>query len=1140
MGFTHLHLHSEYSLLDGACRIKPLVAAAKALGQTSLAVTDHGAMFGIIEFYKEAKAQGIKPIIGCEVYVAARSRFDKVHGVDSERYHLVLLAENEQGYRNLIKIVSDAWTQGFYSKPRVDKELLAAHHEGVIALSACLAGEIPRALSAGDYDEAKRVALQYQDIFGKGNFFIELQNHGIGEELRILPLLKRLSMDTGIELVATNDTHYIQKEDAKIQQILLCIQTNHVLGEENALAFEGEEYYLKSEEEMRALFADVPQAIDNTQKIAERCQVEIEFGNTKLPNFDVPNGQDHFEYFAALCRAGLTKRYGEAAPAEYRERLEYELDVIRRMGYTDYFLIVHDFVDYAKQHDIPVGPGRGSGAGSIAAYCIGITGIDPMKYNLLFERFLNPERVSMPDFDIDFCYERRHEVIDYVIAKYGADHVSQIVTFGTLAAKAAVRDVGRVMGLPYATVDAVAKLIPFELNITLEKALHRSPDLLARYNADITVHELIDNAMKIEGMPRHASKHAAGVVITRDPVKEYVPLALSDDFVVAQYTMTALEELGLLKMDFLGLKTLTVIDDAQKAVRETKPDFDIETVPLDDAATYQQFAAGQTYGIFQFESAGMRSVLMRLKPRVLEDLIAVISLYRPGPMDSIDTYIENRRHPEKTTYKTEKLRDILSVTHGCLIYQEQVMQVFRELAGYSYGRADVVRRAMSKKKQGVMEQERKTFIAGAGERGVDPAVANSIFDDMSSFASYAFNKSHAAAYSLVAYRTAYLKCHYPCEFMAALLTSVLDQTAKVCGYIGECERLGIRVEKPNVNSSFAGFTAKNGKILFGLLAIKNLGRTLIKTIVDEREENGVYTSFYSFCKRIYGSGFNRRAVESLIYSGALDCFSLNRRQMLVMLPAIIEELDAERSSGLGGQMNFFSLLGEEEQQEPAVPDVDELPQDELLLREKEVVGFYVSGHPMAQYADLAQKLDCTKLFDLTDSASLSDNDAVKVLGIITGIQKKMTKKNEEMAFLTVEDMTGSTEVLLFPRTVAENRALLQPSSIVLISGRLSLREDRDPTLVCEQLAPCPSDASAEAEQPKKKAARGLFLRVDSEGCAAQRKAETLLAIFDGRTPVRYYCRDTEKYLTRPVGVDPNEPLLRELKRVLGEENVVLQ
>ncbi|MBR6634710.1 MAG: DNA polymerase III subunit alpha, partial [Clostridia bacterium] len=740
-GFTHLHLHTEYSLLDGACRIKPLVAAAKELGQTSLAITDHGSLFGAIDFYKEAKKQGIKPIIGCEVYVAARTRFDKVHGIDSERYHLVLLAENDTGYRNLIKIVSDAWTQGFYTKPRVDKELLEKYHEGIIALSACLAGEIPQALLKNDYEQAVKTALWYKETFGENNFFIEIQNHGIEEELRVLPQLVRLAREQGIGLVATNDTHYIEKRHSKIQQILICIQTNHILGENTGLEFEADEFYLKSESEMRELFADFPEAVDNTAKIAERCNVEIEFGNTKLPNFDTPNGEDHFDYFASLCREGFIKRYGENAPEKYKERLEYELQVVNKMGYTDYYLIVNDFVQYAKNNGIPVGPGRGSGAGSIAAYCIGITGIDPMKYNLLFERFLNPERVSMPDFDIDFCYERRQEVIDYVISKYGSDHVSQIVTFGTLAAKAAVRDVGRVMGLPYATVDSVAKLIPFELNITLDKALTKSADLRKRYDTDETVKELIDNAMQIEGMPRHASKHAAGVVITRDPVKEYVPLALSDDLAVTQYTMVSLEELGLLKMDFLGLKTLTVISDAEKAVRKTQPDFDIEKIPLDDIDTYKMFSSGQTLGVFQFESAGMRSVLTRIKPKVLEDLIAVVSLYRPGPMDSIDTYIENRRNPEKTSYKADKLRNIMEVTHGCLIYQEQVMQVFRELAGYSYGRADVVRRAMSKKKHDVMEMERKTFIEGAVSRGVEPAAANSIFEDMSSFASYAFNKS---------------------------------------------------------------------------------------------------------------------------------------------------------------------------------------------------------------------------------------------------------------------------------------------------------------------------------------------------------------------------------------------------------------
>ena len=1136
-GFTHLHVHSEYSLLDGACRIKPLVAAAKALGQTSLAVTDHGAMFGAVDFYKEAKKQGIKPILGCEVYVAARTRFDKVHGIDNERYHLVLLAENDTGYRNLIKIVSDAWTQGFYTKPRVDKELLEKYHEGIIALSACLAGEIPQQLLKNDYEEAKKTALWYKETFGENNYFIEIQNHGIAEELQVLPQLKRLAKETGIGLVATNDTHYVKKEDSKIQQILICIQTNHILGENTGLEFEAEEFYLKSEEQMRELFADVPEALTNTAEIAERCNVEIEFGNTKLPNFDTPNGEDHFEYFARMCRTGFTQRYGDTAPAEYTERLEYELEVINKMGYTDYYLIVHDFVRYAKEHGIPVGPGRGSGAGSIAAYCIGITGIDPMKYNLLFERFLNPERVSMPDFDIDFCYERRHEVIDYVISKYGADHVSQIVTFGTLAAKAAVRDVGRVMGLPYATVDSVAKLIPFELNITLEKALARSSELRKRYESDSTVKELIDNSMQIEGMPRHASKHAAGVVITRDPVKEYVPLALSDDFVVTQFTMVALEELGLLKMDFLGLKTLTVISDAEKAVQKTEPSFDIEKISLEDKATYDIFASGQTYGVFQFESAGMRSVLTRIKPKVLEDLIAVVSLYRPGPMDSIDTYIENRKHPENTKYKSDKLKPILDVTNGCLIYQEQVMQVFRELAGYSYGRADVVRRAMSKKKHDVMEKERATFVEGAVSRGVTPEAANSIFEDMSSFASYAFNKSHAAAYSLVAYRTAWLKCHYPQQFMAALLTSVLDQAGKVSGYIAECERLGIRVMPPDVNSSFDGFVAEGGRILFGLLAIKNLGRGLISAIVEEREKNGKFTSFYSFCKRVYGRNFNRRAVESLIYSGALDSLGLNRRQMLVMLPTVLSELEADRNTVMSGQFSLFSMLGEDENRGPDIPDVSELPPDEKLMREKEVIGFYVSGHPMAGYTALAESLGCAKIFDLTEGESYADNEKLSILGIITSIKKKVTKSNTEMAFVTLEDTSGNIEALLFPKTVSSSMQLLQTGNVVLLSGRLSLREDKEPTVVCERIEPCPKAAPQEKQ---KKVRHGLFLRVDSRGSAAEKRALNLLEIFEGNTPARFYYNDTKEYSKAAVGVDVNEPLLGELRRLLGAENVVLQ
>lgn len=1139
-GFTHLHLHSEFSLLDGACRIKPLIAAAKALGQTSLAITDHGAMFGAINFYKEAVAQGVKPIIGCEVYVAARSRFDKVHGIDNERYHLILLAENEIGYGNLIKLVSDAWTQGFYTKPRVDRELLEKHHEGIIALSACLAGEVPQALLRGDYEGAKQTALWYSEVFGKDNYFIEIQNHGIEEELRVLPLLKRLSRETGIGLVATNDVHYIRKEDSKIQQILICIQTNHILGENTGIEFEADEFYLKSEDEMRAVFADTPEAVENTAKIAERCNLNIEFGNTKLPNFDTPGGEDHFEYFARMCREGFVSHYGENAPQEYKERLEYELQIINKMGYTDYYLIVHDFVRYAKSKGIPVGPGRGSGAGSIAAYCIGITGIDPMKYNLLFERFLNPERVSMPDFDIDFCYERRHEVIDYVISKYGADHVSQIVTFGTLAAKAAVRDVGRVMGLPYATVDSVAKLIPFELGITLEKALARSSDLRTRYENDDTVRELIDNSMQIEGMPRHASKHAAGVVITRDPVKDYVPLALSDEFAVTQYTMTTLEELGLLKMDFLGLKTLTVISDAEKAVREIKPDFDIEKIPIDEPETYEIFSSGQTYGVFQFESAGMRSVLTRIKPECLEDLIAVISLYRPGPMDSIDTYIKNRKNPEKTVYKTDRLRPILSVTHGCLVYQEQVMQVFRELAGYSYGRADVVRRAMSKKKHDVMEKERMTFIEGASKNGIDAATANSIFEDMSSFASYAFNKSHAAAYSLVAYRTAWLKRHYPHQFMAALLTSVLDQTAKVSGYINECNRLGISVLPPDVNSSYEGFVAKDGKILFGLLAIKNLGRALIGTIVEEREKNGRFESFYSFCKRVYSRNFNRRAVESLIYSGALDGMGLNRRQMLIMLPSILSELESDRNGALSGQMNFFSLLGEESNAGPDIPKADELPPDEKLLKEKEVIGFYVSGHPMAGYSQLADKLGCASIFDLTEGESYADNSQVSVLGIITSVKKKVTRSNAEMAFITLEDMSGNIEALLFPKTVAASSSLLMAGNIVLLKGRLSLREDKEPSIVCDTVSPCPEADKLDEKTQSKKVKHGLFLRVPSHDSEAAKRAENLLAIFDGNTPAYFYYNDSKKYSQKAIAVDVNEPLINELKRVLGAENVVFQ
>ena len=980
MSFTHLHLHTEYSLLDGACRLDDLLDRAVELGMDSIAITDHGVMYGAVDFYKKAKARGIKPIIGCECYLASRGRKDKVHALDNERYHLVLLCENATGYQNLISMVSKAWTEGFYTKPRIDRELLEQYHEGIIALSACLAGEIPRALIADDYERAKEKALWYNKVFGQGNFYLELQNHGIREQKQIEPMLIRLSKETGIPLVATNDTHYVRKEDSKIQQVLICIATNTTLGQGNGLEFDSDEFYLKSEEEMHELFSHVPEAIENTQIIADRCNYDFEFGNTKLPHFEVPDGRDHFEWFREQCYAGMYRNYGDNPPKEYFDRLNYELDVINKMGYVDYFLIVHDFIRYAKSKGIPVGPGRGSGAGSIAAYCIGITGIDPMKYNLLFERFLNPERVSMPDFDVDFCYERRGEVIDYVIEKYGADHVAQIVTFGTLAARAAIRDVGRAMGIPYNIVDNVSKQVPRELNITIQKALKKSPEFRSLYESSDEIKSLIDTSMKVEGMPRHTSTHAAGVVITRDPVASYVPLALNDNSPVTQYTMTTLEELGLLKMDFLGLRTLTVINDAVKMIRLKDNSFDINKIDIADKATYEMMASGQTEGVFQFESAGMKSVLIGLKPVDIEDLIAVISLYRPGPMDSINTYIENRHHPEKTVYKTEKLREILEVTYGCMIYQEQVMQIFRSLAGYSYGRADIVRRAMSKKKHDVMEKERKNFIYGivredgtvecdgCVKRGIPAEVANDIFDDMSSFASYAFNKSHATAYAYVAYQTAYLKCHYPCEFMAALLSSVLDNTDKVTEYTDECNRIGIKILPPNVNESNDNFTVSNGNIRFGMLAIKNLGRSFIRNIISERNA-GKFTSFYNFCSRMHGSDFNKRAVESLIKSGALDGLGANRRQMLMAMNEIIDELDSKKRRNVEGQIGLFDSVGGESYSESALKFFDEFPQSELLAMEKSTTGLYLSGHPMASHAELAASMGCVRIAELANSGS---------------------------------------------------------------------------------------------------------------------------------------------------------------------------
>ena len=1161
MAFTHLHLHTEYSLLDGANRIKDVVKRAKELGQTSIAVTDHGVMYGVVDFYKECKEQGIKAIIGCECYVAPRTRFDKVHGIDSERYHLVLLCKDNKGYQNLISMVSKSWTEGFYTKPRIDRELIEKHHEGIIALSGCLAGEIPRALSRGDYDAAKETALWYKSVFGDGNYFLEIQNHGIREQLDIIPDMLRLSKETGIPLVATNDAHYTNKEDSEVQQVLICIGTNHILGEDTGLEFQTKEFYLKSEDEMLEAFESVPEAVNNTQIIAERCNVEFEFGNTKLPHFEVPNNMNHFDYFKNQCFYGLCQLKGDNPPEEYVKRLNYELEVINKMGYVDYFLIVSDFVKYAKSKSIPVGPGRGSGAGSLAAYTIGITGIDPIKYNLLFERFLNPERVSMPDFDIDFCYVDRQKVIDYVIEKYGDDHVAQIVTFGTLAARAAIRDVGRVMGISYQVVDKVAKQIPIGPGVTIDKSLKASRDFYELYETDAEVKKLIDMSRKVEGMPRHASTHAAGVVITRNEVSSYVPVSVNDESVVTQFTMGTLEQLGLLKMDFLGLRTLTVIDDTVKMIRKKNPTFSLDNLDVNDRETFRMLSEGRTDGVFQFESAGMRSVLTRLKPQSLEDLIAVISLYRPGPADSIDTYIHNRHHPEDTTYKCELVRDILSVTYGCMVYQEQVMEICRKVAGYSYGRADLVRRAMAKKKLDVMEKERHNFIyglknddgsiacVGAVANGVDENTANDLFDEMSNFAKYAFNKSHAAAYAYVSYQTAWLKCHYPCELMAATLTSVLDQTAKVTGYIGECSSIGIKVLPPDVNESVDGFSVSDGCVRFGLLAIKNLGRGFIRTIVEKRKISGRYVSFYDFCKRTYGKEFNKRAVESLIKSGALDNLGLNRRQMISMLPTVIAGLDGERSRNIVGQIGFFDDGSQfAHSNEPKAPELDEFSYNELLSKEKEVVGIYLSGHPMKEYEHIAKKLKADNISEIVSSDGINskykDNTEVTVYGMISRIERKTTKNGSTMCFLDIEDLTGTVECIIFSNLYAERAILVQDGNIVLIRGKVSIREDRAPSVVCRFIDPNPKNiifSSGDNEiksQPKKKR-QGIFVRVKDIECEEMKKLSLITEVTEGSFPIYVFDVKSGKY-NRFGYTENSASVVNELKFIFGDDNVVLQ
>lgn len=1193
--FVHLHVHSEYSLLDGACRINQLVQRAVELGQPAIAITDHGVMFGCVDFYKAAKKAGIKPIIGCEVYVAARSRFDKVREYDGEHNHLVLLCKNAEGYRNLIKLVSLGFLEGFYGKPRVDHELLEKYSSGLICLSACLAGEIPRQLLRDGYEKAKQTALWYNSVFGQGNYYLEIQSHGIEDQNRTNPQIIRLSKETGIPLVVTNDAHYITKEDSKMQHVLLCIQTNHTVDEDIGMEFPTDEFYIKSHDEMASLFPDEPSAVTNTLEIAEKCNFDFEFGNTKLPHFEVPGGGDHFEYFKSMCLKGLHKYYGENPDKSITDRLDYELNTINNMGYVDYYLIVHDFIRYAKSVGIPVGPGRGSGAGSLAAYCIGITGIDPLKYNLLFERFLNPERISMPDFDIDFCYERRQEVIDYVVRKYGADHVAQITTFGTMAARGSIRDVGRALGVPYNVADSVAKLVPMELHMTLDKALETSPELRSRMENDQQIKELIDMARKIEGMPRHASTHAAGVVITHQPVSEYVPLQKNDEAVVTQYTMTTLEELGLLKMDFLGLRTLTVIHDSEEMVKKRIPDFDINNIPLDDKETFDMLTKGQTDGVFQLESQGMRQVISRLVPESVEDIIAVISLYRPGPMDFIPQYIENRHHPDKITYRTPMLKNILDVTNGCMVYQEQVMQIFRSLAGYSLGRADLVRRAMSKKKKDVMEKERHAFIYGVKNedgtvevegcvnRGIDAQTANTIFDEMASFASYAFNKSHAAAYAIVAYQTAYLKCHYPCEFMAALLTSVLDNTDKVSGYIAECQRLGIKVLPPSCNESLLGFTVTNGDIRFGLLAVKNLGRGVINSLIKEREENGPYTSFYDFCSRLYGRDFNRRMLEALIKCGSLDNLGANRRQMLMTSERIIEILENEKKNYVAGQMSMFEMMGEEPSKGPDMPDVEELPVRELLNMEKETTGIYLSGHPLKRYERMSKAMGCAMISQIKDDVheargKYSDGKPALILCIVESVKVKTTKNNSTMAFLTVEDMYGSMEILVFPKILENCAHLLRSGNTLLISGRISGREDEDAKMLADFIEAAPGpDADINsvksrfnanqpdngyssnnnynvnanimpankqsAVQPNNASSKsGLYIRVDAMNSAKFNRAMSIISVFEGITKLFVYFCDKKQLTCAPTRnwVTINKPMLDELKLVLGENNVAVR
>ncbi len=1170
--FTHLHVHTEYSLLDGACRIGEVVCAARKMGQKSLAITDHGVMYGAVAFYKACKENGVKPIIGCEMYVAPRSRFDKVHGIDNERYHLILLCENETGYKNLIKLVSASWIDGFYVKPRIDRELLAEYHEGLIALSGCLFGEVAQKILARDTGAALETAKWYDETFGHGNYFLEIQNHDMTEEQEVIDGVIDISRKLNIPVAATNDVHYCTKSDADTQRVLIAIQTNTVVGEENALDFENDEFYLKSGDEMAAQFPNYPEALENTMRIAERCNFDFEFGVTKLPLFDAPS-ENHEQYLHSECVNGLERLMGDV-PAEYSARLEYELGVISRMGFNDYFLIVADFIKYAKSKNIPVGPGRGSAAGSLCAYALGITGIDPIKNDLLFERFLNPERVSMPDIDIDFCYERRGEVIDYVTEKYGASGVAQIVTFGTLQAKAAVRDVARALGLPYNTGDIVAKQLTRDYP-DIQSAVTKNPELKKLYETDENVRKILDTAMRVEGMPRHASTHAAGVVITRDDVSSYVPLARNGDQPVTQYTMTEIEQLGLLKMDFLGLRTLTVINDAVRDIRKHTPSFNIENIPLDDKKVFTEMSAGNTVGIFQCESAGMTNLITNMQPERFSDIAAAIALYRPGPMFFIDTYLVNRKNPENISYRTPQLKEILDETNGCMVYQEQVMRVFRTLAGYSFGRADVVRRAMSKKKRDVMESERDIFINGLCDengnvviegcvrRGIDAETADAVFSDMISFASYGFNKSHTAAYGLIAYQTAYLKVNYPKEFLAAMLTSVTGDETKTVFYKNECDRLGIPVLSPHVNRSGAIFKADETGIVISLLAVKNLGRHLIESVERDRAENGAYKSYWDFCKRLSGQDLNRRALECLIKAGALDGLGLNRKEMLINLDTAIDEAARENDLHAGGQLDLFSgFAGEQESSQPDFSHCAELPKAELLSFEKEVSGLYFSGHPLEEYREVCEAIGSPRTVDLLTAVETApdsvDNKDARLLMIVTSIKKKVTKRDDIMAFCGAEDLFGSLEMIVFPKVLAAYGQFLCVGSIIIAEGRLSVKDD-ELKFLPERIRQAPRSAadlppdiikkpqqasalrqSVEAAGKKKKS--GIFIRLYPEKKYELPRIKTLLSIFEGNMPVYVYNTENSSYefLGADFLTSVNEPLINELRLAFGEENVVVR